>query len=172
MGFVFGVVGEPRRNRDLCGRVFLNASRGFFVGLEMARTHRQPTVAELGQQLTDRAFVQHEAEPSFQLVTQIHTPPAHHPMTGRIGTWDLWRRQIVQAAQALGVVAMHPIPQGLAIHAAALRRRLPIRPIEHHGKSQHPPRRGTILLSARRRTELLCRQIKSSQSFPDLGIPK
>ena len=30
---------------------------------------------------------------------------------------------------------------GLAIHAAALRRRLAIHPIEHHRKSQHPPRR-------------------------------
>src|SRR6266436_5398070 len=57
--------------------------------------------------------------------------------------------------QALSVVAMHAIPQGLAIHAAGLRRRPAIRTVEHHCKSQHPPRRRTILLSAGRRTKVL-----------------
>ena len=51
----------------------------------MARTHREPAVAELCQYLANRAFVQHDTEASFQFVTQIHAPPAHHPMTGRIG---------------------------------------------------------------------------------------
>ena len=102
--------------------------------------------------------MQCDAEAPFQFVAQIHAPPADDPMMSRIGAslnqpgqfglllrcelWrGTWRLQIVQAAQALGVVAMHPVPQGLAIHAAALRRRLAIHPIEHHRKSQHPPRR-------------------------------
>jgi hypothetical protein len=48
---------------------------------------------------------------------------------------------IVQAAHSLGVVAMHPIPQGLAVHAAGLGRYLTIRPVEDHRDSQHSPRR-------------------------------
>jgi len=152
--------------------------------------------------------MQRDAEASFQLVAQIHAPPAHHPMTNRIGAslnqlgqfglllrcefWlGTWRLQIVQAAQALSVVAMHPIPKGLAIHAAGLGCRLAIRSIEHHCKSQHPPRCRTVLLPPRCRPKLRRRQINpcdryrpthrrlllsheqaSSQSFLDLGIPK
>src|SRR5674476_1167131 len=101
----------------------------------MTRAHGEPAVAKLRQNLADRAFMQHDAEASFQLVAQIHTPPAHHPVPSRIGTrldqfgqfgllvrgelWlRAWRLAIVQAAHSLSVVAMHPIPQGLAVHAA------------------------------------------------------
>src|ERR1700736_1662296 len=105
---------------------FFKRLLGLFVGLWMARTHGEPAVAELCQQLANRAFVQHDAEASFQFVPQIHAPPAHHPVTGRIGAslnqpgqFDLllrgefwlgtWRLHIVQAAQALSIVAMHPV---------------------------------------------------------------
>ncbi len=51
----------------------------------MARTHGESAVAKLCQQLANRAFVQHDTEASFQFVPQIHAPPAHHSVTGRIG---------------------------------------------------------------------------------------
>ena len=51
----------------------------------MARTYREPAVAELCQDLANRAFVQHDTEASLQFIPQIDPPPAHHPMSGRIG---------------------------------------------------------------------------------------
>ena len=101
--------------------------------------------------------MQFDAEAPLQLVAQVHPPPTHHPVTSRIGTrldqfgqlgllirCELWlgtrRLQVVQAAYSLGVVAMHPIPQGLAIHAAGFGRRPAIRAVENHGNRQHPPR--------------------------------
>src|SRR5512132_4323876 len=84
---------------------------------------------------------------------------------------------------------MHPVPQGLTVHAAGFGRRLAVHTIEHQRKGKYPTRRGTILLSARSLAKLRSRQIKpgdryrrshrcrssqkpaSSQSFADLGIP-
>src|SRR5271166_4272471 len=84
---------------------------------------------------------------------------------------------------------MHPVPQGLTVHAAGFGRRFAVHAIEHQRKRQYPTRCGTILLSARRLAKLRSRQINSgdryrrshrcrssqrpasSQSFTDLGIP-
>jgi len=44
---------------------------GGFVGLGMARTHGETAIAEFRQHLANRAFVQHDAEAPFQLVTQF-----------------------------------------------------------------------------------------------------
>src|ERR1035441_10503298 len=160
-------------------RSFFKCLLGFFIRLRMARAHREPAVVELRQNLADRAFVQRDAEAPLQLVAQIHAPPAHHPVTSRVGArldqpgqlrllfgrefrlGTRWR-QIVQPGQALGVVAMHPIPQGLPIHAAGFGRRLAIRPVEHQRKCQYPPRCCPVLLPARSRPESRCRHIKPS----------
>ena len=124
----------------------------------MTRAHGEPAIAKLRQHLADRAFMQHDAEASFQLIAQIHAPPAHHPMTNRIGTrfdqlgqfgllfrGESWLGtrclQIVQAAQAFSVVAMHPVAQALAIHAAGFGRGPAICTVENHRNSQQPPRR-------------------------------
>src|ERR1700733_11727182 len=45
---------------------------------------------------------------------------------------------------------MHPVPQGLTVHAAGFGRRFAVHAIEHQRKRKYPTRRGTILLSARR----------------------
>src|SRR6202162_1478834 len=84
---------------------------------------------------------------------------------------------------------MHPVPQGLTVHAAGFGRRFAVNAIEHQRKRKYPTRRRTIFLSARRLAKLRSRQIKSgdryrrshrcrssqrtasSQSFTDLGIP-
>jgi hypothetical protein len=118
----------------------------------------------------------HDTEASLQFIPQIDPPPAHHPMSGWIGTslnqpdqfslllcCEFWFSteglQIVQSAQAVGVIAMYPVPQSLTIHAAGLGRRLAIRPVEHHGKSQHTPRRRAVLLPPSRRSKFGRRQI-------------
>src|ERR1700693_2303731 len=84
---------------------------------------------------------------------------------------------------------MHPVPQGLTVHAAGFGRRFAVNAIEHQRKRKYPTRRRTIFLSARRLAKLRSRQIKSgdryrrshrcrssqrtasSQSFTDLRIP-
>jgi hypothetical protein len=58
---------------------------GFFVGLRVARPDRKPAVTELGQNLADRTFVQHNTEAPLHLVAKIDPPPAHHSMHRRVG---------------------------------------------------------------------------------------
>lgn len=142
----------------------------------MARAHREPAVAEPGQHLADRAFVQGDAEPPREFVAQIHPPPAHHAVTIRIGPGldpggefrGLLGRQlrlrtgrlpIVQSAQAFGVVAVNPISQRLTVHPARLRRRLALRPLQHQRDRQHPTRRRTVPFPAGRPAQLARRQI-------------
>jgi len=144
----------------------------------MPRAHREPAVAELGQHLADRAFVQRNPEAPLQFVAQIHPPPTHHTVTNRIGAGldqGLQRRglfgrqfrlgtrrlEIVQTAEPFGVVAMHPVPQRLPIHPAGLGRRRAIRPVQHQRDRQHPTRRRTVLLPRRRRAKLQGRQIST-----------
>ena len=60
-----------------------------------------------------------------------------------------WRRPrclaVRQPGHALVVVAMHPVAQGLAIHAAGFRRFGPGAAIEDQGERPHAPGRGGIL---------------------------
>jgi hypothetical protein len=55
---------------------------------------------------------------------------------------------------------MHPVPQGLTVHAAGFGRRFAVDAIEHQRKRKYPARRRTILLPARRPAKLRSRQIK------------
>src|SRR5207245_4175095 len=100
-----------------------------------------------------------------------------------------WPFEIANPGQSRGVVTVHPVPQGLTVHAAGFGRRFAVHAIEHQRKRKYPTRRPTILLPARRLAKLRSRQIKSgnryrrshrcrspqkpasSQSFTDLGIP-
>lgn len=123
--------------------------------------------------------MQFDAEAALQFIAQVHPPPAHHPVPSRIGTgldqFDqfgllirrqfrlrTWRLEIMQATQALGVVAVHPIPQGLAIHAASLGSQFAIRTVEDHRDRQYSPDRRTVLLAAGRRPQLRRRQVEPS----------
>lgn len=51
----------------------------------MTRPHRQPAVTEFRQKLSDRSFMQRDAETALQLSAQIDTPPTHNLMDRRIG---------------------------------------------------------------------------------------
>ena len=51
----------------------------------MAWPHREPTVAELRKNFTDRAFVQPHPKAPLKLVAQIDPSPTHHAVTLRIG---------------------------------------------------------------------------------------
>jgi hypothetical protein len=156
---------------------FFKSFLGFVVGLRVAWTHREPAIAEPREHFADRAFVQLNAELPLQFVAQIRPAPAHHPVHRRIGTCFNHRREgsslfgrefgtspqplaVVEPWQALGVVAMNPVAQGLTIHAAGLRRARAIRALEHHCQAQHPSRRRNVLRPGRRRPQVRRRQIQ------------
>ena len=52
----------------------------------MAGPDRQFAVAELGQNLPDRTFVQRDTEAPLQFVAQIDPPPAHDTVYRWVGT--------------------------------------------------------------------------------------
>ena len=172
----------------------------------MAGPDRQFTVAELGQNLPNRTLVQRDTEAPLQFVAQIDPPPAYDTVHRGVGTRidklgqfgllphrqfrsGTWRFEIAKPGQSRGVVTVHPVPQGLTVHAAGFGRRFAVHAIEYQCKRKYPTRRRTILLPARRLAKLPSRQIKSgnryrrphrcrppqkpasSQSFTDLGIP-
>src|SRR5450759_5683626 len=66
---------------------------------------------------------------------------------------------IAQTREARRVVTMHPVAQGLAIHAAGLGCARAVSPVENHCKRQQPPRRRAVLLATGRRAKLYGRQI-------------
>jgi len=103
--------------------------------------------------------MQPHAKALLDQVAQVDAAPAHHPMPGQVRTGldpafqlGLLRRReprlrtraarpIGQAGQPLGVVAVHPVAQGLPVHAAAggrLRARVAL---QHQRDRQHPPGR-------------------------------
>src|SRR5665213_4594666 len=66
---------------------------------------------------------------------------------------------IAQTREACRVVTMHPVAQGLAIHAAGLGCARAVSPVENHCKRQHSPRRCAVLLSTGCYAKLHGRQI-------------
>jgi hypothetical protein len=124
------------------------------------RTHGQAPEAQPAQQLAHRALVQPWPEAAFDAVAQVDTAPPHQAsLLGRLRSrFDpalhlrlLRRRQarlrtgtarpVGKARDAIGVVAVRPIAQGLPIHAALGSRLAPRPALQHQRDRQHPPRR-------------------------------
>ena len=108
------------------------------------------------EELSDIALVEVDAEPLGDDALEVDPPPAHEAvlLTIRPGLDEgrergqLLRRQaglravrpiVDQALQTRGVEAMHPVAQGLAIHAADTGRRSAIHPVPDSGQRQKPP---------------------------------
>ena len=121
-------------------------------------------------------------EAPLQFVAQIDPPPTHHPVhrgvgagLDKLGQFGLlphrqfrsgtWRFEIAKPGQSRGVVTVHPVPQGLTVHAAGFGRRFAVHAIEYQCKRKYPTRRRTILLPARRLAKLPSRQIKSGNRY-------
>jgi hypothetical protein len=121
------------------------------------RSDRQAGEAEPAQDLADRALVQPDREAGLDQRPQVDPPPAHHAVPVRVGPALHGRRQlgllpgrearlaprpgaIAQAREALGVVAVHPVAQGLPVHAGVPRRFLPRAPLQHQGQGERPSR--------------------------------
>lgn len=110
-------------------------------------------------------------------VPQVGAPPADHAVPRQIrAKLDpadqcllLCPRQrglrsrgplIAEPIQSAGVVAMHPVPQGLAIHAGCRRRRRAGGPIQHQRNRQGSAHGACILHPSCTGAELRSRQIR------------
>ena len=143
------------------GSAAVTNSGKFFKGLLGRRiavgvlgTCGKTAEVELAQQLADRALVQRHAEALGDALAQVRASPAHHPIPLRVrplldpgGEFGLLRRReaglaprrgsVGQPRKPLGVVAVDPIAQGLALHAAAPGGLLARVSLEDEGDGQH-----------------------------------
>ena len=177
-------------SRARAGIAAATASGKFFerflrcrVRLRVLRAHRQPPETQCCQLLADAAFVQHDAEFRLDAVLQVTATPAHHAVAHRVGTGldpgrkrgqlfgckppgPMRHRPVHQPAEALGIVAMYPVPERLAVHPAGLRRRRAVNPLHHQRNRQHPPCRTRVLRLARSRAKLRRRQFPPRDRNP------
>jgi hypothetical protein len=147
---------------------------------EAARVaHREVPEAKPMQQLADAALMQMHAKRLGDLPAEIAAAPAHHAVCPSVRSRAdpardvtlLRRRQLArcapavraveQAANAISVVAVNPIPQRLAIHTRLTRRLLSTMSLQQQRYRQHPTRCVSIL-----RATSLPSQIRSRQLQP------
>ena len=119
----------------------------------MHRTHRELAVAKLVQQLANTALVQLDAERACDTLLEIDTPEPHHAVFSQGGAllYPARNAALLNPAQAsraatacpIGkplqprlVVAVHPVAQGLPVHAAGSRSVLAARPVQYQRNSQ------------------------------------
>ena len=104
-----------------------------------ARAHRHTPEVETAEQLADRPLGQPDPVALRDLARQIDPPPAHHAMLRKARALPnqfshlprllsrktrprAWSRSVGKSRQALRIVAVNPIAQGLPIHPAGRRR--------------------------------------------------
>ena len=126
--------------------------------------------AQAAQQLAHRALVQVHLETRLDLRPQVHAAPPDHAVLLQVRPSQdqalqllhLLSRQrrcaalvahVAQALNPMRIVAVNPVPQGLAVHAASLRRQQPRVPVQHHRQRQQPPGLLGIRQPRRRRTK-------------------
>ena len=131
------------------------------VRLRVLGTHRQAGEAEPAQHLADRALVQPDREPRLDQGLEVHPSPAHHAVPLRVRPPLDGGRQlglllggqprprpraapVAEAIEPLLVVPMHPVAQGLPVHAGRPRRLRPRGPLQHQRQGEHPPRRPRV----------------------------
>ena len=131
------------------------------VRLRVPRPDRHAAEAEPAQHLADRALVQPDREAGLDQRLEVDPAPAHHAVPVRVRPPLHGGRQlglllgreprpaprpgpVAQAGEALGVVAVHPVAQGLPVHAGRPRRFLARGPLQHQRQGEHPPRRPRV----------------------------
>jgi hypothetical protein len=108
--------------------------------------------------------VERDTKAPLQFVAQIDPPPTHDPVHRGVGAGlhklgqcgllprrqfrsGTWRFEIAKPGHSCSVVTVHPVPQGLTVHAAGFGRRFAVHAIEHQRKRKYPTRCGTSGLS-------------------------
>ena len=148
----------------------------------MQRTRRQTAITELAQQLADAALMQIDAKMPSHAVAQVNPAEPHaaigrevrplvHP-GGNLGPLGLRQTRRPTTPRSIGkpvqpglVVAMHPVPQRLPVHAAGLRGILAAEAVHHHGNRKHPPGALVVRNLLGRRAQLSDRQIRSGNRY-------
>ena len=149
-----GVLGQ--RSRHQLGEAFLNAACAASSAFgRLGRTDRRAKPSRRGTLPTERSCSRTAKRASVS-APQVDPPPAHHAVAvgvrpaldGRRQLGLLLGRQprpaprpgpVAQAGEALGVVAVHPVPERLPVHAGVPRRFLPRGPLQHQRQGEHPP---------------------------------
>jgi hypothetical protein len=129
---------------------------GCRVVRRVLRPHRQPPEAKPAQQRAHRPLGQPHLEARRDHRRKVSPSPAHHTMLRQVRALAdqlchnclLFGQQprlganlaasVRQARQTLGVVAVHPVPQGLPVHAAGACRIRARRALQNQGQRQHP----------------------------------
>ena len=75
----------PAGSRRPSGRKFFKSLLRGGIGRGVLRPGRQAHIAQLRQQLADRALVHRDAEQGLDLLLEIDAPPAHDTILVRIG---------------------------------------------------------------------------------------
>ena len=142
----------------------------------MLRAHRQAAISQGFQIFSNRALMHLKAELVFQSITQIHPAPSHNAVNSWIRTFlqkchqalplFLTKRTFVAAGapfakprNAFVIVAMHPVPQSLAVHAARLSSRATIRSLKYQRNRKHTSHDQRLLLPLRQPAQISNRQI-------------
>ena len=124
---------------------------------DVTRPRREAPEAETPQHVAYTAFRQMNAEPCLDHTRQIRTAPAHDTMLGQARTsanhyrrlgfllrCQAWlgtsRNATGQPGKTAVVVAVHPVSQRLAVHAAQGGCLHTVVPIQHQRRSEHAPR--------------------------------
>jgi hypothetical protein len=148
----------------------------------MLGTDGEMAEIEPPEQLAHAAFVEFDAKLGRNAVSQIGTPEPHHAIAGEFGAlFDPGRKlALLDPAQAGGaaasrpvskpfqpflIVAVNPVAQRLAVHAAKPRCLLAAETIEHHGYGQDARRLFGIRRCPCRRTQIGGTHIRSSNRY-------
>src|SRR4051812_40170017 len=181
--------GRWDRGACLSGEAFLEGFLRGKVALRVQRTSGDVAEIKRLQQLADAAFVKADAETRLDPIPQVGAAPADNTVLLGIRTVlnpalqfaHLRRRQaelaararsVNQASHAVPVVAVHPVTQTLALHAACLGRQLPRMIIQHHRNSQHPPRLPWVLRARRLGTKLASGQVITGNPEQSQCLPR
>jgi len=162
---------------------FFKSRLGFGGLLRMLRTRLQARQAQLVQPPADGVLVHLHLEPARHLGFQVHAAPAHHAMHLGVGALDHQLAQLghlprvqgrrptgaragLQALHPLGIVAMHPVAQGLPIHPVQHRRLGSRMPIENQRQGQQPANLRPVRAAAAQRAQLPARVVVSGDLQP------
>jgi hypothetical protein len=108
--------------------------------------------------------------PTLRLCPHGHRRTAQ----GRCGSLTLHRVGLppTTPCRSPGALAVHPVRQGLAVHATRLGRQLPRMIIQHHRDRQQPPRLPWVLRSRRLGAKLASGQVVTSNLEQSRRLPR